>query len=209
MDLFRSLLILLWCALGWGRWHIQAAIRGFHSWWYFHILSTINGWHGSCPNRITLQRFTFIWWGMLIKHSHVSLWCDNGGGLAFIVILVATWISPYYSLVFTLPLFLLLIYALISLNHNHFYVCRVLLQDFSPNSFVEDDKVSESSIADIARFIPKIPMSPSPSMTHVVSIGQLLESVIFPQPLIFVLKHASVYLPLCTPMDELACRSRI
>lgn len=89
------------------------------------------------------------------------------------------------------------------------YVCRLLLQDFSPNSFVEDDKVSESSIADIARFIPKIPMSPSPSMTHVVSIGQLLESVIFPQPLIFVLKHASVYLPLCTPMDELACRSRI
>ncbi|XP_009783972.1 protein SEMI-ROLLED LEAF 2 [Nicotiana sylvestris] len=50
--------------------------------------------------------------------------------------------------------------------------------DFSPNSFVEDDKVSESSIADIARFIPKIPMSPSPSMTHVVSIGQLLESAL-------------------------------
>lgn len=47
-----------------------------------------------------------------------------------------------------------------------------------PNSFVEDDKVSESSIADITRFVPRIPMSPSPSMSHVVSIGQLLESAL-------------------------------
>ncbi|XP_055816588.1 protein SEMI-ROLLED LEAF 2 isoform X2 [Solanum dulcamara] len=51
-------------------------------------------------------------------------------------------------------------------------------EEFYLNSFVEDDKVSESSIADITRFVPRIPMSPSPSMSHVVSIGQLLESAL-------------------------------
>lgn len=51
-------------------------------------------------------------------------------------------------------------------------------EEFYPNSFLEDDKVSESSIVDITRFVPRIPMSPSPSMSHVVSIGQLLESAL-------------------------------
>lgn len=43
------------------------------------------------------------------------------------------------------------------------------------NSLVADDAVSEASVADLSRFVPK--MHSSPSMPHVISIGQLLESV--------------------------------
>ncbi|KAL7082972.1 hypothetical protein ACP275_14G133400 [Erythranthe tilingii] len=50
--------------------------------------------------------------------------------------------------------------------------------EFSANSLIEDDAMSISSVADISRFIPKIPASPSPSMSHIVSIGQLLESAL-------------------------------
>ncbi|KAL0454647.1 UNVERIFIED_CONTAM: protein SEMI-ROLLED LEAF 2 [Sesamum latifolium] len=50
--------------------------------------------------------------------------------------------------------------------------------EFSANSLVEDDAMSISSVADISRFIPKVPASPSPSMSHIVSIGQLLESAL-------------------------------
>lgn len=39
----------------------------------------------------------------------------------------------------------------------------------------EDDAVSETSVADLSRFIPKMP--PSPSISHIISIGQLMESV--------------------------------
>ncbi|KAB1202104.1 hypothetical protein CJ030_MR8G004271 [Morella rubra] len=46
--------------------------------------------------------------------------------------------------------------------------------DFPINSLVEDDAISEASVADLSRFIPKMPSSPS--MPHVISIGQLLES---------------------------------
>ncbi|CAI9103529.1 OLC1v1002029C2 [Oldenlandia corymbosa var. corymbosa] len=46
------------------------------------------------------------------------------------------------------------------------------------NLFVDDDVASESSVADLSHFIPKMPMSPCPSMSHVVSIGQLLESAL-------------------------------
>lgn len=48
--------------------------------------------------------------------------------------------------------------------------------DLQTSSFVEDDAVSESSVADLSRFIPKIP--PSPSMSKVICIGQLLESAL-------------------------------
>ncbi|CAA0827273.1 Uncharacterized protein SHERM_22968 [Striga hermonthica] len=53
--------------------------------------------------------------------------------------------------------------------------------EFSANSLVEDDAMSISSFADITRFIPKVPASPSlsPSMSHIASIGQLLESATF------------------------------
>ncbi|PIN14940.1 hypothetical protein CDL12_12415 [Handroanthus impetiginosus] len=50
--------------------------------------------------------------------------------------------------------------------------------EFSANSLVEDDAMSISSVADITRFIPRVPASPSPSMSHIVSIGQLLESAL-------------------------------
>ncbi|GFP87928.1 hypothetical protein PHJA_000936500, partial [Phtheirospermum japonicum] len=50
--------------------------------------------------------------------------------------------------------------------------------EFSVNSLVEDDAMSISSVADISRFIPKVPASASPSMSHIVSIGQLLESAL-------------------------------
>ncbi|XP_047975823.1 protein SEMI-ROLLED LEAF 2 isoform X1 [Salvia hispanica] len=50
--------------------------------------------------------------------------------------------------------------------------------DFSANSILEDDAMSISSVADISRFIPNVPPSASPSMSHIVSIGQLLESAL-------------------------------
>ncbi|XP_027159144.1 uncharacterized protein LOC113760669 isoform X1 [Coffea eugenioides] len=49
--------------------------------------------------------------------------------------------------------------------------------EFPANVLSEDDIISESSVVDISRFI-KTPMSPCPSMSHVVSIGQLLESAL-------------------------------
>lgn len=54
--------------------------------------------------------------------------------------------------------------------------CCSILQDFPTNSVVEDDATSELSVADLSRFIPRVPSSSSGS--HVISIGQLLESVI-------------------------------
>ncbi|XP_059652292.1 protein SEMI-ROLLED LEAF 2 [Cornus florida] len=48
--------------------------------------------------------------------------------------------------------------------------------EFQANSLVEDDILSESSVADFSRFIPKMPTSPS--MSHIISIGQLLESAL-------------------------------
>lgn len=55
----------------------------------------------------------------------------------------------------------------------------VALQDLS-NFLVEDEVTSEASVADIARFIPRVP--PSPSVSHIMGIGQLLESVPFTFP---------------------------
>lgn len=49
-------------------------------------------------------------------------------------------------------------------------------EDIQGGSFMEDDARSEPSVADLSRFIPKIP--PSPSISHVISIGQLLESAL-------------------------------
>ncbi|KAL6514836.1 hypothetical protein OROGR_020415 [Orobanche gracilis] len=46
------------------------------------------------------------------------------------------------------------------------------------NSLVEDDATSIPSAADISRFIPKLPASASPSVAHIVSISQLLESAL-------------------------------
>ncbi|KAJ4969378.1 hypothetical protein NE237_016079 [Protea cynaroides] len=48
--------------------------------------------------------------------------------------------------------------------------------DFQASSSVEDDVISESSVADLSRFIPKIPTSAS--LSHVISVGQLLESAL-------------------------------
>lgn len=59
---------------------------------------------------------------------------------------------------------------------NLITVSTILLQDIPTNSLVDDDVTSEASVADLSRFIPKIPSSPS--VSHVISIGQLLESVI-------------------------------
>ncbi|KAK3031229.1 hypothetical protein RJ639_036884, partial [Escallonia herrerae] len=47
--------------------------------------------------------------------------------------------------------------------------------DYPINSFVEDDVTSEPSVADFSHFIPRMP--PTPSMSHMMSIGQLLESL--------------------------------
>lgn len=48
-------------------------------------------------------------------------------------------------------------------------------QDVPTNSLVEDDATSELSVADLSRFIPRMPSTVSGA--HVISIGQLLESV--------------------------------
>ncbi|KAJ7973268.1 ARM repeat superfamily protein [Quillaja saponaria] len=48
--------------------------------------------------------------------------------------------------------------------------------DFPSNSLVEDDVISEASVADLSRFLPKMPSSPS--IPHVISIGQLLETAL-------------------------------
>ncbi|KAL7003167.1 hypothetical protein U1Q18_004325, partial [Sarracenia purpurea var. burkii] len=48
--------------------------------------------------------------------------------------------------------------------------------DFPTNSMAEDDVTSKSSVADLSCFIPKMPASPS--MSHIISIGQLLESAL-------------------------------
>lgn len=49
-------------------------------------------------------------------------------------------------------------------------------EDVPTSTYVEDDATSEVSVADISRFIPRMP--PSPSISHVISIGQLLESAL-------------------------------
>ncbi|KAJ0912836.1 hypothetical protein HanRHA438_Chr06g0278771 [Helianthus annuus] len=48
--------------------------------------------------------------------------------------------------------------------------------DFPTSSLVEDDAVSESSVSDLSRFISKSPTQSS--MSHVISIRQLLESAL-------------------------------
>ncbi|KAJ7977860.1 ARM repeat superfamily protein [Quillaja saponaria] len=48
--------------------------------------------------------------------------------------------------------------------------------DFPSNSLIEDDVISEASVAELSRFITKMPSSPS--MSNVISIGQLLESAL-------------------------------
>nr|KYP41178.1 Protein EFR3 isogeny [Cajanus cajan] len=48
--------------------------------------------------------------------------------------------------------------------------------DFPSNSAGEDDTISEASVSDLSRFIPKMPVSPS--APHVISIGQLMESAL-------------------------------
>lgn len=48
--------------------------------------------------------------------------------------------------------------------------------DFTTNLMAEDDLRSESSVADLSRFIPHV--AASPSMPHIISIGQLLESAL-------------------------------
>ncbi|GMN44036.1 hypothetical protein TIFTF001_013233 [Ficus carica] len=48
--------------------------------------------------------------------------------------------------------------------------------DLPTNSLVEDDATSELSVADLSRFIPRMPSSVSGA--HVISIGQLLDSAL-------------------------------
>ncbi|CAL1407681.1 unnamed protein product [Linum trigynum] len=45
-----------------------------------------------------------------------------------------------------------------------------------PSNLIEDDATSEASVSDLSRFIPKIPSSPS--VSHIISIGKLLESAL-------------------------------
>ncbi|KAA8536735.1 hypothetical protein F0562_029213 [Nyssa sinensis] len=68
--------------------------------------------------------------------------------------------------------------SILDLNHiqmiEHFTEPLSFDGDIPANSLVEDDRMSESSVADLSRFIPKMPASPS--VSHIISIGQVLES---------------------------------
>ncbi|KAK6143845.1 hypothetical protein DH2020_024193 [Rehmannia glutinosa] len=75
--------------------------------------------------------------------------------------------------------------------------------EFSMNSLVEDDTMSISSVADISRFIPKVPASPSPSMSHIVSIGQLLESITGGEPVVGSVPSTNTWLALRLPPPAL------
>ncbi|KAF2307308.1 hypothetical protein GH714_026229 [Hevea brasiliensis] len=49
-------------------------------------------------------------------------------------------------------------------------------EDMPTSSLIEDDAFSEASVADMSRFIPKMPSSPS--VSHIIGIGKLLESAL-------------------------------
>ncbi|GLT88420.1 hypothetical protein SLE2022_064470 [Rubroshorea leprosula] len=69
--------------------------------------------------------------------------------------------------------------SMLDLDHNQVTFSKESLsfdEDIPAISLVDDDARSEASVADLSRFIPKIP--PSPSISHVLSIGQLLESAL-------------------------------
>ncbi|GMI85043.1 EFR3 OF PLANT 4 [Hibiscus trionum] len=51
-------------------------------------------------------------------------------------------------------------------------------EDVQANSLLEDDARSETSIFHHSRFNPKVPASPAVSQSHVLSIGQLMESAL-------------------------------
>ncbi|XP_028097570.1 uncharacterized protein LOC114297348 isoform X2 [Camellia sinensis] len=48
--------------------------------------------------------------------------------------------------------------------------------DFPAHFMAEDDVTSESSVADLSQFIPKMPAVPS--MCHIISVGKLVESAL-------------------------------
>ncbi|XP_028097596.1 uncharacterized protein LOC114297348 isoform X6 [Camellia sinensis] len=49
--------------------------------------------------------------------------------------------------------------------------------DFPAHFMAEDDVTSESSVADLSQFIPKMPAVPS--MCHIISVGKLVESELY------------------------------
>ncbi|RYQ89948.1 hypothetical protein Ahy_B09g096325 isoform G [Arachis hypogaea] len=59
---------------------------------------------------------------------------------------------------------------------NDVFTSLAMSEDFPSGSGVEDDTISEASVSDLSRFVPKMP--PSPSVPHVISIGQLMESAL-------------------------------
>ncbi|XP_050222959.1 protein SEMI-ROLLED LEAF 2 [Mercurialis annua] len=70
--------------------------------------------------------------------------------------------------------------SLLDVDHNqmvaHSKESLSFDEDIPTSSLAEDDTLSEASVADMSRFIPKMPSSPS--VSHVISIGQLLESAL-------------------------------
>ncbi|KAG8648315.1 protein SEMI-ROLLED LEAF 2 isoform X2 [Manihot esculenta] len=70
--------------------------------------------------------------------------------------------------------------SLLDLDHNpmvsHSKESLSFDEDMPTSSLIEDDATSEASVADMSRFIPKIPSSPS--VSHIISIGKLLESAL-------------------------------
>ncbi|OMO86277.1 Armadillo-type [Corchorus capsularis] len=70
--------------------------------------------------------------------------------------------------------------SILDLDHNkmvsHSKESLSFDEDVQTSSLLEDDARSEASVLDISRFIPKVPASPT--ISHVISIGQLLESAL-------------------------------
>lgn len=84
---------------------------------------------------------------------------------------------------------------------NLFALLTFVAQDLPTNSLVEDDATSEPSIADVSRFIPR--MTSSSSGSHIISIGQLLESVITPFSFYLLLLSCNIEIvPSCLYTEE-------
>ncbi|KAM7274041.1 hypothetical protein ACFE04_028705 [Oxalis oulophora] len=70
--------------------------------------------------------------------------------------------------------------SILGLNHNemisHSKESLSFDEDIPTNTLLDDEVTSEASVSDMSRFISKMPASPT--ISHVISIGQLLESAL-------------------------------
>ncbi|KAL5853875.1 hypothetical protein ACOSQ3_008993 [Xanthoceras sorbifolium] len=70
--------------------------------------------------------------------------------------------------------------SILGLDHNPMICYSKESESFDEDLLttlaIEDDAISEASVADLSSFIPKIP--PSPCVSHIISIGKLMETAL-------------------------------